>query len=354
MNRKTTFLSLKCLFALLLAQTIDAQQIYTNGPLSTGATASNGTAAPTGYTWSECQNDTGNTTEANGTAGFGALFNTAGTNSLQLADDFVVPVGQIWNVTSFDFFGYKTGYTGTTIPMDQLRIQIFNVDPSTTGATPIFGNMTTNRIDAANSGEANMYRIFNATVPSTANVPGTTRKIWRYRGNLTATLPAGTYWVVFQMHDAADTSGFMPAVTLSGSRGSANFNAMQNTVASTTAGATLGWIDLVDAGSPTTAPDVAQDMPFLVNGTVTLGVKENDFASKISIYPNPVKNTLSFSNASDAIISTIEIVDLNGKSVKKVTADSSNQINVSELSTGTYLMNITSDKGTATKKIIKE
>ncbi|NMD29923.1 MAG: hypothetical protein GYA79_09440 [Bacteroidetes bacterium] len=40
-------------------------QTYTNGPLSTGATSSTGTAAPTGYTWSEVQ--AGNTN-----AGFGA------------------------------------------------------------------------------------------------------------------------------------------------------------------------------------------------------------------------------------------------------------------------------------------
>lgn len=353
MNRKTTFLSLKCLLALFCMQVADAQQIYTNGPLSTGATSNSGVAAPTGYTWSECQNVTGNTTESNTNAGYGAFFTAAGTNSLQLADDFVVPAGQVWNVTSFDFYGYKTGYTGTTIPVDQLRIQIFNVDPETVGATPIFGDMTTNRLDAANSGNSNMYRIFNSLVP-TGSTPGTTRKIWRYRGNLTAALPAGTYWVVYQLHDALEAGGFLPPVTISGSRGSATANAKQNTVASTALGAVLGWADLIDDGNPATAPDFAQDMPFLINGTVTLGVKENDFASRISVYPNPVKSVVSFSNSSDAIISTIEIVDLNGKSVKKVSADSSNQINVSNLSSGTYLMNINSDKGTATKKIIKE
>lgn len=355
MNRKTTFLSLKCLLVLFCTQAVNAQQIYTNGTLSTGVTSNSGATAPTGYTWSECQNETGNTAESNGTAGFRALFNTAGTNNLQLADDFIVPVGQTWNVTSFVFFGYKTSYTGTTIPMDQLRIQIFNVDPSTPGATPQFGNMTTNVLDAANSVDATMYRLFNSAAPTTVNVPGTTRKIWRYRGNIAATLPAGTYWVVFQMHDAADTSGFMPAVTTLGSRGLATFNAKQNTIASSAVGATLGWINLVDDGSPATAPDVAQDMPFLVNGTVvTLGVNQYDLASAISVYPNPAGNFISISNASDAIVSGIEIADLNGRIVKKVTTALVDQNTISDLSSGSYFVTISSDKGSVTKKFIKK
>ena len=47
-------------------------QTYVNGVLSSGATANNGTAAPSGFTWSECQNVTGNTTVANQTAGSSA------------------------------------------------------------------------------------------------------------------------------------------------------------------------------------------------------------------------------------------------------------------------------------------
>lgn len=359
MNKKTTLLSLKCLFVLSFAQVLNAQQIYTNGGLSTGATSASGVAAPAGYTWSECQNEPENTTESNTNAGFGALFTNAGTNSLQIADDFVVPAEQSWTVTSFDFYGYKTNYTGTTIPMDQMRIQIFNTDPSVPGAIPIFGNMTTNVLDAANSGEANLYRIFNSglIIPPATAAPaaGTTRKIWRYRGNIAATLPAGTYWVVFQMHDIAETAAFFPPVTILGSRGAITANAKQNVVASTTVGAVLGWTPIFDTGNPATAPDFNQDFPFLVNGTVTtLGVNQNDFNSAITISPNPMKNTISISNDSDAVLSSIEIVDLNGKIVKKVTGDLANQINVSNLSSGVYFVTINSDKGTVTKKVIKE
>lgn len=346
------------LVALLVVSSGFSQQIYTNGPLSTGAVSLGGTSAPAGFTWSEVQNNTGSTTESNTNAGFGALFNNAGTNSLQLADDFVVPAGQVWNISSFDFYGYKTGYTGTAVPVDQARIQIFSSDPSVAGAISVAGNMTTNVFDAANSGVTDMYRIFNSFVvipPATsASAPGTTRKIWRYRGNLAATLPAGTYWVVFQFHDTAETASFFPPVTITGSRGAATANAKQNVVASTATGAVLGWVNVVDGGNPATAPDYNQDFPFLINGTVTtLGISEYDFSSAISISPNPAINTISISNTSGAIISSVEIVDLNGRLIREVSTANISTINVSDLSAGLYLMNIKSDQGITTKKIIK-
>ena len=103
MNKKTTLLSLKCLFVLAFTQVLSAQQVYTNGGLSTGATSNNGVAAPTGYTWSELQNNTGNTTETNASTGINGHYITSGTTSNKLTDNFVVPVGSAWNVTSFEF-----------------------------------------------------------------------------------------------------------------------------------------------------------------------------------------------------------------------------------------------------------
>ena len=346
MNRKTTFLSLKCLFALLVVQTVDAQQIYTNGGLSTGATAENLTAAPTGYTWSEVQHETGNTTESNTNSGYGATYNNALSTNNALADDFTVPVGSVWNTTSFEFYAYQTGAAATPIPFDQLRVQIYNGDPAA-GGTVIAGNFTTNVLDVAASSDALMYRIFNSVVP-TAAAPGTTRKIWKLVGNLNATLPAGTYWVAFQAHCTNDAGAFFPSVTIAGTRGLPGWNAKQSTLT------VPAYTIIFDAGNPATAPDVNQDLPFNINGTVTLGVKQNDFASTILVYPNPVKNVVSLSSTSDALISGVEIVDVNGRTVKSVAGEASTQINVSDLSSGVYFMNIRSDKGTATKKIVKE
>jgi hypothetical protein len=51
-----------------------------------------------------------------------------------------------------------------------------------------------------------------------------------------------------------------------------------------------------------------------------------------------------------------EFTDVNGRIVKNVKFDgvSETQISVSELSSGIYMMKIVSDKGTTTKKVIKE
>ena len=89
---------------------------------------------------------------------------------------------------------------------------------------------------------------------------------------------------------------------------------------------------------------------------ILLGAKANSVANnKFTVYPNPVKDVVTISNT-EASISAIEITDLNGRVVKNmnVTSISDVQVTVSDLSQGVYMMKITSDKGTATKKIIKE
>ena len=217
-------------------------QTYSNGGLSSGATSNSGVLAPTGYTWSEVQNQTGVTTVSNTLAGSGGIYNTANTSNFLLADDFVVPSGETWDVTSIEVFGYQTGYAGTTVPIDQLRVQIYNGDPSLPASTVVFGDLTTNRLNTTLSSDALMYRIFNSSVPSPGSPPGTTRKIWKFNGTAVVTLQPGTYWLVYQVHATNDGALFFPAVTIPGVRGLAGWNAKQRD----TAGA---WTNIVDAGN---------------------------------------------------------------------------------------------------------
>jgi hypothetical protein len=112
-------MSLLMLFFSFTANVSVHAQQYVNGNLTTGVTASNGTAAPAGYEWSEVQ--TGNSN-----AGFGAQL----TGNLSLADDFTVPTGGgNWTVSKVTLYAYSTGYTGTTSPFTDLKLQIFNTDP---------------------------------------------------------------------------------------------------------------------------------------------------------------------------------------------------------------------------------
>lgn len=91
--------------------------------------------------------------------------------------------------------------------------------------------------------------------------------------------------------------------------------------------------------------------------SVTQVLKNDEFlASKFSISPNPSTNQVNISSSIDALIDGIEITDLNGRIVasEKRNGVSETQITIGDLSQGVYLMKISSDKGIATKKVIKE
>lgn len=77
--------------------------------------------------------------------------------------------------------------------------------------------------------------------------------------------------------------------------------------------------------------------------------------NKFSVYPNPSNGLVTISNDLNSALSSVSFADLNGRTVKTVelNGDSSAQVNISELAAGVYMMNISSDKGTITKKIVK-
>ena len=250
---------------LILIGTSAVAQQYTNGPLSTGASTSNGTAAPAGFTWSEVQG-------ANTIAGFGANI-TANT----VADDFTVPAGPSWGVTKISFFAYSTGFAGSTSPFDDVRVAIYNTNPSVGNPTPIFGDRTTNRFAASSS--ASMYRIFNAT-------PGTTRQIFRVEANVSVTLAPGTYWIEWGV-GTSQASNFSPPVTIVGAAGATGANAIQRTV---TTGA---WAALVDGTTPQAMPFVIDYATSGCSGTPAPG---NTISSAASVCPG-VNFSLSLQNA---------------------------------------------------------
>lgn len=230
--------TLSTLGLLCLITVATQAQSFINGPLSTGATASDGTAAPTGTTWSQLQlNNTALGVGANISGGF------------TLADDFTVPSGVTWAITKITFYAYSTGYSGTTSPFNDTRIQIFNTDPSTGNPTPVFGNLTTNRFTA--SASADMFRIGPAT--------GTTRQIWKIEATVNATLPAGHYWMEWQHGTVAGiTSNFSPAKTVTGTATQPGNNAKQHDINN------AAWTNLTDAGSSS-----PQDLPFRIDFTAT-------------------------------------------------------------------------------------
>jgi hypothetical protein len=165
------------LFFLLTCSGIFAQQ-YVNGNLNTGTLNSVGVVAPTPNSWSEVQ-------LGNGTTGFNAT-----PGSFFLADNFTVCAN--WTVSKFTFYAYVTGYASPTVsPINDVKMAMYNTDPSVGAPAPVFGDVTTNRFSA--STPANLYRVFNGQSL-------TDRQVWKVEVNTTAlSLTPGGYWVVFSI-----------------------------------------------------------------------------------------------------------------------------------------------------------
>jgi hypothetical protein len=85
------------------------------------------------------------------------------------------------------------------------------------------------------------------------------------------------------------------------------------------------------------------------------GVKDPQGREDISIFPNPVKTTLNFSNLKD--VDQITISNIVGQQVL-VTRNIRNEkvsINVSSLTNGIYMVSVTDRSGNSTvRKIVKE
>jgi len=329
-------------------------QIYSNGNLSTGTLSKSNVTAPSNYTWSELQNNTGNLTESNRNTGFAAYYVTSGVTIFQVGDDFTVPTGEQWNISSFDFFVHQNSFMGNTIPVDQLRVQIWNGDPSLPTSSVVVGDMTTNVLNATNSGNTFIYRISSSIIGNPVIAPNTNRRVWRINGTVTTTLNPGTYWVEFQFHATDNGTIFVPTVTVVGSRGLAGWNAKQNFVANTTPGTVLGWAPINDLGEPTSAPDVPQDIPFAINGTITnLSTTENAFSSAVTVFPNPVKNILTIQDETESKWQSLVIFDDLGRKIKESTLHQ-NEIDLSYLAAGSYIIKIKSGNRVAVKKFVKE
>ena len=93
-----------------------------------------------------------------------------------------------------------------------------------------------------------------------------------------------------------------------------------------------------------------QNQIFIAQYNNSSTLDNQEFAlNKISFYPNPVKETIYISNLK---ISQFEIFDLLGKLVSK--GNSENQINVSFLSKGVYILKLKDGKNTINQKFVKE
>ena len=346
------------ILALLASATMGthAQQLFTNGPIATGATSKSSMAAPTGTQWSEAQNDTGNTTLSNGNAGYSA--NQLVTPPLQLADNFVVPAGQRWTVSSFSFMVYQTGAAAAASPVGELAIRVWNGRPGAVGANVVFGDAATDRLGTAT--DALTYRIFNSQVPTAANVPGSTRKVWEVAATVAPALVLlpGSYWVSWSSAASNGNAHFYVPVTTPGARTQPGANAIQGSVT----GTTTTWNDIIDNGSNAATPaPVNQDMAFKVFGTsILLATRVGQPGpGGLSLQASPVPATDEVRVTLDQLKGSAQLLltDISGRLVWTGTVPAGQAaatVPVAALSAGIYLLEARTATGSVRARVVKK
>ena len=84
-----------------------------------------------------------------------------------------------------------------------------------------------------------------------------------------------------------------------------------------------------------------------------LSIDEQNFDNNFKLYPNPVNDILQIINTNKTNINKVEIYNLLGKKVQEI-KNPNNVINVSHLAKGIYLINIITEQGKLTKRIVKK
>lgn len=93
-----------------------------------------------------------------------------------------------------------------------------------------------------------------------------------------------------------------------------------------------------------------------LNGYVQLSAEENDIASHLSTYPNPVTDNLHISvDDADVKLTGVVVLDITGKVVREVSlSDGQNGVSLADLKPGVYMVEIRTNRGSAVEKIVKQ
>ena len=119
------------------------------------------------------------------TYGFGAAQSTG----YRVADNFTLDATS--TIETIDFYTYQTN-SSTTSPITGVNVRIWNGNPMS-GGTIIWGNTTTNVMSA------NLFSgVYRVSIPFDG-LTGTQRPIMKVTAGIGTSLPAGTYWVDWQI-----------------------------------------------------------------------------------------------------------------------------------------------------------
>lgn len=91
-----------------------------------------------------------------------------------------------------------------------------------------------------------------------------------------------------------------------------------------------------------------------LNFTSALGLDNKNIVNRLSVYPNPVSDILKIANADNLANASFSIVDILGKTVVQSKALNNDAIDVSNLSSGVYILSVSSEDGAKQLKFQKK
>jgi hypothetical protein len=136
--------------------------------------------------------------------------------------------------------------------------------------------------------------------------------------------------------------GAEPATTVTNSSGTSTFTAFASICLRNSSATPKAEIDEIRVGE--TWADVTPAAP--------LSVKQNSIAG-LNVYPNPVTNGTLYITTNSSNAKTVAVYDILGKQVLE-SKTSNNSVNVANLKSGAYIVRITEDGKTDTRKLIIE
>ena len=89
----------------------------------------------------------------------------------------------------------------------------------------------------------------------------------------------------------------------------------------------------------------------IVEGSTVLGINDSEITG-LQLYPNPATDKINFS-VKDMENTTVQIVDINGKIVMNTRVSSENDLNITALKSGVYIVKVQYENKTSSYKFIK-
>lgn len=246
-----------------------------------------------------------------------------------------------------------------------------------------------NGVTFPNSGVAKSFQVFNATTTTPALTPSATSNWTAKTGSrhmvcfaAGTTTPVNNDWLISPQVTLGSTGN---VVSFWAKSCDATYGAERFKVGISNAATTAG-VTLLSTGSYVTTPSnitwvlYSYNIPASFDGqavyisincispdqfgfavddfkvTTTGQMSTSDFFAKnFSVYPNPSTGIVNLASKNNAAINAIQLTDLNGRVVKNLNANgvTDMQINISDLTSGVYFLNIQTDAGSGTTKIVK-